>query len=188
MFVAYSAMREAREENITAIDFLVDVAGLDEEHIRMFLDIAENHATAQLRALATLYDDNPELSSTPITHRNKAAKMALVMAAISEGDLAKYGKTFDSIDVEEVKEIEDPIERLKVVTNGLDPGMVNSMAEIIVDESYPDANPVKDILMALWIEGFIVSLIGDEMLEINKNDPRVAMVYEHAHKIFTVKD
>lgn len=184
MFIAYNMVKELREQNKTPVDLLKDMVGLDDVHIAMLYDIAENHAEAQLEAVAEVEARlEVDYSDREDGFREKAIKQSMVMAAISEGNLAQDGKTFNSLDLKGA-EFLDQEQRLMLVTNDLEPGMVAMMADVIVSESYPNEKPVKDILTALWIEGFIVSLVSDEILLINKNDPRVQKTYAVAEVLF----
>lgn len=184
MFIAYSMIKELREENKTPVDLLKDMVGLDEAHIAMLYDIAGDHAESQLQAVAEVERRmDVDYSAHPEGFREKAIKQSMVMSAISEGNLAQDGKTFGSLDLSDADDLPQE-ERLMIVTNNLEPGMVAMMADVIVSESYPNEKPVKDILTALWIEGFIVSLVSGEIFQINKDDPRVQHTYKVAKILF----
>jgi len=181
MFMAMRLIRDLREQGKTVVDILTEGVGLDDAHVAMMFDVADNHAESLQAAVEEAEQIWPDKVPTTERGRDSAAKVAFVMAALSEGVLAQTGRTFE--DTQFNKDDEYTV-NIRKATDNLDPVMMGHVAEMIVKESFPDEHPVKDVLAALWLEGFMVGIMSEVLLEVGMEEPGMKEVFEAAEKTF----
>lgn len=182
MFSAYRMISDARDEGLTPIDALKEYGSIPEDYITMLYEIAEHHATVLQSAVLDAAREFPEkVEKLSVRDREFAAKQAFVMSALVEGVLAQDGRDFTDLDLHGEPYGDDAVRR---ASDGLDPAMVGYVAELIVKGGFPEEHPVNEILVALWIEGFIVGIMSGLMLEMKSSDPKIRHIYEVAEKTF----
>lgn len=181
MMLAYKEFARTRSK-ITALEALSMVLQKDVSEIWFVQQLASNHAESLLRALEGMSAD--ELDISPDIDRDNAIKETMVMAALAEGSLVLVGKSFEDVDISG----EPSDEKMRELVADHDPHMINMIANMIVTGSYPKANPTEEVLAALWIEGFLVSVMQELAFEDLSKTPAGEALLKAAEGHFDIID
>lgn len=192
MIMAYEMWKVMRKEHVTVSEFFVSALGGDKDMIEMFIVVATRHAESIMRTVNDSEHETMEkIRNLDQSVHYRLIKEATVMSAIGEGIMLING--IDTEDVAPKMPLSELTEEaaqqaVKKALGGLDPQMVKMVSDMIVDGSYANVTPTKDIIMSLWMEGFAISILGPAAYLESKDDPHTVNFIKKAYEIFTVID
>ena len=180
MFLAHEFYRWARDNRrLTAMDIIKDfMKTINFPHMDEIDDwlINESNTSADLILQAVEEtDQRDDVEQPDLKTKHKFMKQAIVMGAISEVEVymarVKGGLDMDAIQRIVDSDASTPEDMIRAMANGIDPKLVETVALVICEDSYPNTNPTRDVLAALWLEGFFVAAFADVVSHQAKQTP-----------------
>jgi hypothetical protein len=185
MLFAYDAFKSSGE---TSLGILAMAFGKKPEDLDFIWDSCIFRAQALLESVEEVEVLVDRVIST--NDKMSSIKQSAVMTAICEMLLLASGANgFEGLDIPELEMSLDKGETdatISTITGGLDPAMLAMVSGYVVDGSYPRENATVDIIAALWMQGYVVGMLGPMMFDEVKGSEFMKRFMINVRKNFIV--
>jgi len=168
MLLAVAYYKDHRDKQ-TPFDLICEAFEVPEDQLDFILESCDQHAEVLMEAV----DEVNSRTSFNISTKDMLTtiKQSAVLAAISEMFMIiTTGTGFAHYAISD-DVLEGPIsdETISGIMSGHDPAMLAMVSLFVVESSYPKENPTKEILAALFLQGFMVALLGPMIFDAGKD-------------------
>jgi hypothetical protein len=180
MYLAHQFYRWVRDEKgltaLQAIQDMMESIGFPHyNEIEGWLLTEADNAATQMEQAVRETNEREDIPQPNEKMKNYFMKQAIVMGAISEVEL-HLGALNGNVNPDSIGSILDqenvtPAEIIKALTNGLDPKLVETIAMVVCEDSYPNVNATHEVMEALWLEGFFIAAFAGVVSKEAKNTP-----------------
>jgi hypothetical protein len=171
MLMAYDGYKGS---DMTSIEVIAKAFDKEPEDLYFLWDSVADRSSGLLEAVKEV-ESMLDMDEHSLTDKMFAIKQSAVMTAICEMLLIMNGdEGFSALsipDLQETVDHGDTMEVVRTITGGLEPAMLAMVSHHVVTGSYPKENATQDIITALWIEGYVVTLLGPVVFEEMKDKP-----------------